>query len=224
MTIAQVTITQVTALIRFSLAGLLAVSLLMAEDPYAARWAELRHRIESGGDVGQLLQQWEPKSFPRERKTGRVPGLSTSLYTSLSNVPASGLLDPTRDRVRMAACQVGVRPSLALAVLEHETGFNNSARGEKGEIGAGQIMPSTAAIFGFDTGRLAADYDYNVQSSVAILRYLLDYFDGDEQSAIRGYNGGPAWRKAGPATLGKIEGYAASVSRVRSKYVPVTCG
>jgi soluble lytic murein transglycosylase-like protein len=206
----------VTAVIRYGVLALLAASLLLAEDPYAARWAELRHRIETGGSVSQLIQQWEPKSFPRERNKGT--------FASLTRVPASGLLDPTRDTVRAAACQVGVHPSLALAILEHETGFNNRARGEKGEIGAGQIMPSTAALFGFDTSRLAADYDYNVQSSVGILRYLLDYFDGDEQAAIRGYNGGPNWRKAGPATLGKIEGYAASVSRLRSKYVPVTCG
>jgi soluble lytic murein transglycosylase-like protein len=211
----------VTGMVRLGLLVFFAGSLLLAEDPYAARWAELRQRIETGGNVSQLMQQWEPKSLPRERNSA---ARSAGMSTVLPNMLASGLLDPTRDRVRAAACQVGVRPSLALAILEHETGFNNRARGEKGEIGAGQIMPSTAVLFGFDKSRLAADYDYNVQSSVGILRYLLDYFDGDEQATIRGYNGGPGWRSAGPVTLGKIESYAASVSRLRSKYVPVTCG
>lgn len=202
---------------------LLASSLLMAEDPYAARWSELRKRIAEGGDVGELMRQWEPTqaATAHGRNTLRR---TTVLSAPLTNLMTSPLLDPTRDRVRAAACEAGIHPSLALAIVEHETGFNNRARGEKGEIGAGQIMPSTAALFGFDKNRLAVDYDYNVRSAAAILRYLVDYFDGDEQAAIRGYNGGPGWRNAGPATLGKIESYAASVTHLRSKYVPVTCG
>lgn len=186
-------------------------SLVMAQDTYAARFAELRARIAGGGDVSQLVREWEPKSTPPPlaRRAAGVSGL---------------LLDVSRARVRAAACEAGVRPALALAIVEHETGFNNSARGEKGEIGAGQIMPATAHLFGFDTSRLAADYDYNVRSSVGIIRYLLDYFGGDELAAIRGYNGGPGWRNASPPTLSKIETYAASVRRLRDKYVPVTCG
>ena len=203
--------------IRYSLYVLLfGASIMMAQtsqDPYADRWAELRQRIAEGGDVSQLIHQWEPKSMPAMRQRSMT-----------KNLMSSSILDPTRDRVRAAACAVGVRPSLALAIVEHETGFNNLARGEKGEIGAGQILPSTATSFGFDQKRLAADYDYNVQAAVGIMRYLLDYFDGDEDAVIRGYNGGPGWRNAGPTARGMIENYAASVTHVRSKYVPVTCG
>ncbi len=188
--------------------------LLQAQDPYSSRWAELRLRIATGGDVSELVREWGPKSPPpvRRASTNSSSGLQVSR------------LDPNRDRVRAAACQAGVHPALALAIVEHETGFNNRARGEKGEIGAGQIMPSTADKFGFDKGRLATDYDYNVRSSVAIVRFLLDYFNGDEQAAIRGYNGGPGWRNAGPVATNQIETYAASVSQLRKKYVPVTCG
>jgi hypothetical protein len=203
------------------LLGILAASRLMASDPFAARFDELRRRIATGGDVSELIRQWGPKSLPPARGTGsRSAGMSASLTKMIS----SGMLDPTRDRVRAAACKVGVHPSLALAILEHETGFNNSARGEKGEIGVGQIMPTTADLFGYDRNKLAADFDYSVDASVGIMRYLLDYFGGDEDAAIRGYNGGPGWRKAGPSARGMVETYAASVSRLRSKYVPVTCG
>lgn len=200
-----------------------AASMLLAEDPYAARWSELRRRIAEGGDVSELMRQWEPKALvaSRERTFTKRPAGSLLSTPNLRVFPG---LNTNRDRVRVAACEAGIRPSLALAIVEHETGFNNRARGEKGEIGAGQIMPATALTFGFDVNRLAADYDYNVRSSVGILRYLLDYFGGDEQAAIRGYNGGPGWRGANPATLGKIESYAASVSVLRGKYVPVTCG
>jgi hypothetical protein len=205
-----------------------AASLLSAQDPYEARFSELRKRIADGGDVGELLRQWQPETRTVSYVRGAPnPSVSRGVVRGVGSTPNPRLLpllDPTRDRVRAAACEAGVRPSLALAIVEHETGFNNRARGESGEIGAGQIMPTTADIFGFDRSRLAADYDYNVRSSVAIMRYLLDYFGGDEQAAIRGYNGGPGWRNAAPATLGKIESYAASVSQLRSKYVPVTCG
>ena len=205
---------------------LFAATLLLAEDPYETRFAELRQRIASGGDVGQLLNQWEggkpsaarPRPVPVESKAATYPsGLPVDHY----GFPT---LDVARDKVRVAACQSGVRPSLALAIVEYETGFNNRARGEKGEIGAGQIMPATATKYGFDTRRLAADYDYNVQSSVEIMRSLLDLFGGDEQAAIRGYNGGPGWQNAGPSARGQIEHYAATVGNLRSKYGPVTCG
>jgi soluble lytic murein transglycosylase-like protein len=186
---------------------LFATSLAMAQDPYAGRWSELRKRIDEGGDVGELLRQWSP---PAARAT-----------PAFHLTPLLGAL---RDEVRGAACRAGVRPSLALAIVDRETGFNNRARGDKGEIGAGQIMPATADFFGFDKNRLVADYAYNVASSVAILRYLLDYFGGNEQDTIRGYNGGPGWHNADRATLTKIENYAASVSQLRKKYVPVTCG
>jgi soluble lytic murein transglycosylase-like protein len=210
---------------------LFATTLLMAEDPYQVRFAELRQRIASGGDVGQLLNQWEgaKASSPRAGSVSNPP--RASFGKSILNRPDMPVnragfptLDVARDKVRVAACQSGVHPSLALAIVEYETGFNNRARGEKGEIGAGQIMPATAMKYGFDTHRLATDYDYNVQSSVAIMRSLLDFFGGDEQAAIRGYNGGPAWQNSGPTARGQVEHYAATVTGLRSKYGPVTCG
>jgi soluble lytic murein transglycosylase-like protein len=210
---------------------LFAASWLLAEDPYEVRFAELRQRIANGGDVGQLLNQWEgaksspPLSGSASNGARMSYGRTNPGRPDLSfNRPGFPILDVARDKVRVAACQSGVHPSLALAIVDYETGFNNRARGEKGEIGAGQIMPATAMKFGFDTRRLATDYDYNIQSSVGIMRYLLDYFGGDEQAAIRGYNGGPGWQNAGPAARGQIEHYAATVSGLRSKYGPVTCG
>jgi soluble lytic murein transglycosylase-like protein len=202
---------------------LFTASLLLAEDPYAARWSELRRRIAGGGDVSQLLRQCGSKQ-PVAAREESVTKPDAGFRRSPSDLGAKPRLESGRDKVRVAACEAGVHPSLALAIVERETGFDNRARGQKGEIGAGQIMPTTASTFGFDLDRLAADYDYNVRSAVTILRYLLDYFGGDEQATIRGYNGGPGWRTANPPTMSKIESYAASVRELRSKYVSVTCG
>ncbi len=209
---------------------LFASTVLFAEDPYETRFAELRQRIANGGDVGQLLSQWDTgkASPPRAGAISAPSRASVGRYIDRPDltINRSGfpILDVARDKVRVAACQSGVQPSLALAIVEYETGFNNRARGEKGEIGAGQIMPATAMKFGFDTHRLATDYDYNIQSAVGIMRYLLDFFGGDEDAAIRGYNGGPGWQNSGPTARGQVEHYAATVTGLRSKYGPVTCG
>ena len=190
----------------------LATGLLVAQDRYAARWAELQRRIAVGQDVQQLLQEWNRDDGVTIRGCGRpAPPPLRGLFPSG--------LTPNRELVRVAACGVNVAPDLALAIFEHESGFDNRARGEKGELGAGQIMPSTAAAFGFDQARLAADYDYNVRSAVAIMSWLLEHFAGDEQAAIRAYNGGPAWRSASPATARQIESYAEAVNRLRRNYV-----
>jgi soluble lytic murein transglycosylase-like protein len=189
----------------------LAVGPLAAEDTYGARWAELQRRIADGGDVTQLLRRWAMEDGAATRV---VP---ESHVAPVRRRTLNGL-DPDREQVRIAACQANVPPDLALAVFEHESGFDNRARGEKGELGAGQIMPSTAAAFGFDQRLLATDYNYNVRSAVAIMRWLLEHFAGDEQSAIRAYNGGTGWRSVSLAASEQIENYASAVSQLRRNY------
>jgi soluble lytic murein transglycosylase-like protein len=193
-----------------------AAATLMAQDPYASRWAELRRRIAQGGNVTNLLREWDA---PKENG-GRlaVEARAPTDRRLISRAP-----DPEREQVRVHACKAGVPPSIALAILEHESAFRNNVVGERGELGAAQILPATASSFGFDPERLAADYGYNVQSAVAILRWLLDRFGGDEQAAIRAYNGGTGWQAAPAAMLRKIEDYANAVNELRRKYVHTNC-
>src|ERR1035441_7557608 len=174
---------------QFLYVWILTVGPLAAEDTYGARWAELQRRIADGGDVQQLLRRWATED-------GAASIVTTERRLVPSRRRGTSSLAPEREQVRIAACEANVPPDLALAVFEHESGFDNRARGERGELGAGQIMPSTADAFGFDQRRLATDYDYNVRSAVAIMRWLLAYFAGDDQAAIRAYNGGTGWRWA----------------------------
>ena len=51
--------------------------------------------------------------------------------------------------VEEVARERGVPPHILGAVLRHESGFNPEARGQAGEIGLGQILPSTARRPGF---------------------------------------------------------------------------
>lgn len=194
-----------------------AATLMAQDDPFAPRWAELRRRIAEGGSVPELLREWNaPKGVRRS--------LPVETYArDARHLTPRGSADPDRERVRSLACAAGVPPSIALAILEHESGFNNKVVGEKGELGAAQILPATASVFGFNHRRLVTDYEYNVQSAVAILRWLLDHFGGDEQAAIRGYNGGPGWQASSAAMLRKIEDYADAVNKLRIRYVYSNC-
>jgi soluble lytic murein transglycosylase-like protein len=193
-----------------------AAATLMAQDPYASRWAELRRRIAQGRNVTNLLREWDASKDGGGRLAVETPAPAARRLISLAS-------DPEREEVRVCACKAGVPPSIALAILEHESAFRNSVVGERGELGAAQILPATASSFGFDPERLAADYRYNVQSAMGILRWLLDRFGGDEQAAIRAYNGGPGWQAAPTPTLRKIEDYANAVNELRRKYVHTNC-
>src|SRR5579871_6777127 len=73
-------------------------------------------------------------------------------------------LGPLQNTVRSVACQEGVPPAFALAIIEHESKFNNAMRGSRGEIGASQILPATATALGFDPARLGRDFTYNARA------------------------------------------------------------
>ena len=78
-------------------------------------------------------------------------------------------------------------PSLVLAVIEVESGFNPKARSPKGAIGLMQLMPGTARRFGV---RNPWDPVQNLRGGMAYLRWLLDRFDGDLKLVLAGYNAG----------------------------------
>ena len=89
---------------------------------------------------------------------------------------------PHKDTVRALACEQGVPPGFALAIIDKESGFNNQARGRRGEIGASQILPATARAWGFDTGRLAREFAYNVGAGVATVK--IDYYNAATGSLL----------------------------------------
>ncbi len=85
------------------------------------------------------------------------------------------------------AIQNGVDPALALAVAQHESGFNPNATGTQGDAGVFQLMPGTAADLG-----VTDPYDplQNIQAGVVYLKQLLQQYGGDVTTALEAYNGG----------------------------------
>jgi len=95
----------------------------------------------------------------------------------------------------------GVPPSIALAVAQKESGFNQAAVGSSGEIGVMQLMPATAAGLGVDP----SDLNQNVTGGVSLLASLYQQF-GDWSDALAAYNAGPTHLAAGQSYASSILG------------------
>lgn len=91
-----------------------------------------------------------------------------------------------QDQIRAVAAKYGVSASLALAVADKESKFNQAARGTSGEVGIFQLMPGTAR----DLGVNPYDAGANIEGGVRYLRQLLDRYNGDTTLALQAYNGG----------------------------------
>jgi soluble lytic murein transglycosylase-like protein len=88
--------------------------------------------------------------------------------------------------IASTANQYGIPPSIALAVAQIESGFNQSAVNAGGDTGVMQISPATAVTLGIDP----TDLNQNVQGGVSYLAKLYAQF-GDWGTALAAYNCGP---------------------------------
>jgi soluble lytic murein transglycosylase-like protein len=116
-------------------------------------------------------------------------GLGSASITSIQSLITS------------VANQFNVPPSIALAVAQKESGFNQAAVGAAGEIGVMQLMPATAAGLGVDP----SDLNQNVTGGVSLLASLYQQF-GDWSDALAAYNAGPTHLAAGQSYASSILG------------------
>jgi soluble lytic murein transglycosylase-like protein len=108
-----------------------------------------------------------------------------------------------------------------LGLIEQESGFNQSARGPFGEVGASQVMPGTARLYQLDQERLASEFRYNVAGGLTILKSLLSQFI--ELDAIAAYNSGRPLHASPPQVQEKVRLYVASVLARKEKYEEARC-
>ena len=83
-----------------------------------------------------------------------------------------------------------VRPEIALAVAEVESGFRPDPISPKGAIGVMQIMPLTAkSVFNVPRYKLF-DPEINIRLGVKFLDQLIEQYHGEIHYALSHYNGG----------------------------------
>jgi len=81
----------------------------------------------------------------------------------------------------------GVDPLLLYSIMHQESSFKSHAVSPKGARGLMQLMPLTASRYGVAN---IFDPRQNIEGGARYLRFLLDYFDGDLDLALAGYNAG----------------------------------
>ncbi len=109
-----------------------------------------------------------------------------------------------------------VNPTLALAVLTTESGFDASARSPKNAQGLMQLIPETARRFNVSD---SFDPVQNIRGGLAYLRWLLAYFKGDVALVAAGYNAGEGAvnKYRGIPPYRETQGYVKSILRLFKK-------
>ena len=105
---------------------------------------------------------------------------------SLQSRPGHGP-GPYQSTVQEVSLRYGVDMDLVNAVIRVESNFRPEAVSPKGCLGLMQLHPDTARRFGV---RNAFDPVQNIEGGVRYLEFLLDYFQGDLELALAGYNAG----------------------------------
>ncbi|MDO5727790.1 MAG: transglycosylase SLT domain-containing protein, partial [Bowdeniella nasicola] len=123
-----------------------------------------------------------------------------------------------RQIVRATASQMGVDPSLAMAVAMQESGFNHRAVSPANAIGTMQVIPSSGEWASQLVGRKLnlIDPNDNVVAGVAILRSLLRSADSVDQ-AIAGYYQGLASVRAN-GMFADTRSYVANIKALQNQF------
>ena len=146
------------------------------------------------------------KSIPELRKA--FPALGGPFQAALP-LAARKLYYPLayEDGIRSASQVAGLPSHLVFGIIRRESAFDLTARSSAGASGLMQLMPATAREVARKLGltysrdRLTSDPVFNVRLGTTYFRQVLDMFNGQEELALAGYNGGPyrikrLWKEA----------------------------
>lgn len=177
----------------------LAAALVMAGDPSSGT-GELLFALrdaEAAGDVDATLQLSEQLQGLDEYRQSSRAGRAL-LANGIGDLRAWRLAYPPAwpGTVAAAAAANDLEPALIWAIMRQESAFSPVAVSRSNAIGLMQVVPSTwdwIAELRKETPGDPFDLVSNIKYGATYLRWLLNYFDGDEELVIAGYNGGQGY-------------------------------
>lgn len=186
-------------------------------DPQAAAWFRL---AAAKGDAPAQRMLARLGDLPKGRRAScpepvdpTIKPVPTVQLAAIRRAPPSPKRAQVEALVTRLAPNYGLQPSLVLAVIEAESGFNNQARSVKEAQGLMQLIPQTAQRFGVQD-----PYDpvQNLHGGMAYLRWLLAYFRGDVRLTLAGYNAGEGavLRYGGVPPYAETRAYVEKITRV----------
>ncbi|HRQ09837.1 MAG: lytic transglycosylase domain-containing protein [Truepera sp.] len=177
----------------------LAADLVVTGDPSSAT-GELLFALrdaEAAGDVDATLQLAEQlQALDEYRQSSRAA--RALLAKGVDDLRAWRLAYPPAwpATVTAAAAENQLEPALIWAVMRQESAFSPVAVSRSNAMGLMQVVPSTwdwIAELRKESPGDPFDLVSNINYGATYLRWLLNYFDGDEELVIAGYNGGQGY-------------------------------
>lgn len=165
--------------------------------------AQAQQAADHNSSVTAALTQQRQSLFAQRASLKRQMGnanftafLGTTFYGSraANYLPVSFTCPPLdfdkrEDLILEAARDQAIEPALVRAVMHHESAFHPCAVSIKGAVGLMQLMPATLAQFHV---RDPFDPVQSVRAGAALLRSLLDRYQGDLKLTLAAYNAGSA--------------------------------
>jgi len=175
---------------------------------------------ENGIDPSGLLLAGARLSVPGAQVTSSEPATNSQPAASSEGAqPTDETVSPAD--VGQVAADNGVSSSLAEAIADQESGFNNNEVSSTGAVGVMQIEPGTWSFIGQNLGATPplspTSAQDNVRGGVLLLHSLLDQTGGDPGLAAAGYYQGlGSVREHG--LLPSTRRYVASVLALRNRF------
>jgi len=149
----------------------------------AAGSAAAQYQVDNFDFPNAIRVQTPPKPVPQTKRLVQL--------TSMAMNPSLGGFTTGNSDVDNYIVESGKRnsvdPLLLYSIMHQESSFKPRATSYKGARGLMQLMPPTAARFGVSN---IYDPRQNIEGGARYMKFLLNYFGGNVQLALAGYNAG----------------------------------